>query len=395
MSDATETVGDGTEHLERWHGRGWLLLLWVTVAVATFSSDGADRPPLVLGTTGLAVATAALLGGGTLVFLPVTRRFGPWARVVTAVVALVGWSVLMFTGDRWSLVTFAVYAVCYSFGTRLGLILAAYVSVIWGVALLAFGAPEWALVMPFGVFAVSSILAITIHRIAELNANKAELISELRATQRDLVDAERTKGVLAERTRMAAEIHDTLAQGFTSIVLLSRAGLRSGDATEALKSIEETAQENLGDARRLIEAVRPPELGAGSLTMALKRQLDSALPESVDRNFAVEGEPRPLNGTVEVTVLRAAQEALLNIRTHAKADRVDMTLRFTDDTVSLDVRDNGVGFTPGEVTDRGELTGGQGLMLLRRRAESLSGRLTVASPGRGSLMSLMLPVAES
>ncbi|MDH5521300.1 MAG: histidine kinase, partial [Acidimicrobiia bacterium] len=237
-----------------------------------------------------------------------------------------------------------------------------------------------------------------------LNERKSELISELRATQRELVDAERTKGVLAERTRMAAEIHDTLAQGFTSIVLLSRAGIRSGDATQALKSIEETAQENLADARRLIEAIRPPELGAGSLPMALERQLDSVLPDEVDRHFAVEGEPRALNGAVEVTVLRAAQEALLNIRTHARADRVDMVLRFSEESVTLDVRDNGVGFTAGEVADRGDLTGGQGLALLRRRAESLSGRLdlgpggsngTSRGAGRGSHVSLTLPVIGS
>ncbi|MDH4280329.1 MAG: histidine kinase [Acidimicrobiia bacterium] len=403
MSEETGTNVDGTDRLERLHGRGWILLLWLTGAVAAVVSG---RPRFFDGPLDTALfvgAVAVLLIGGSLVFTQTALRVR-WGRLAAAGVALTAWTVLMMVDDRWSIATFAIYALCYSFGRRLSLLMAAYVSIVWAAAMLRLNAPVWVVVMPLGVFTVSSILAVTIERISELNERKSELISELRATQRELVDAERTKGVLAERTRMAAEIHDTLAQGFTSIVLLSRAGIRSGDATQALKSIEETAQENLADARRLIEAIRPPELGAGSLPMALERQLDSVLPDEVDRHFAVEGEPRALNGAVEVTVLRAAQEALLNIRTHARADRVDMVLRFSEESVTLDVRDNGVGFTAGEVADRGDLTGGQGLALLRRRAESLSGRLdlgpggsngTSRGAGRGSHVSLTLPVIGS
>jgi len=393
VSDANGTM-ESTEGFGRWHWLGWVLLLWFTVAVAAVVSN---RPQVFDGRLDTALfvfAVFLLLCGGSLLFAPPFERLSVRIRYAVAAATLGVWTALVLLDDRWTLTLFALYAICFSFGVRLGLPLAAYVSMVWAAAMLLTDAPLWAVVMPFGVFSVSSILAVTIQRISELNIRKSELITELRATQRDLVDAERTKGVLAERTRMAAEIHDTLAQGFTSIVLLSRAGMRSGDATEALKSIEETAQENLADARRLIEAIRPPELGAGSLPMALERQLDSVLPESMDRRFTVEGEPRSLNGAVEVTVLRAAQEALLNIRTHAKADRVDMVLRFTDRSVGLDICDDGVGFANGEVTDRGELTGGQGLGLLRRRAESLSGHLEVGpAADRGSLISLTLPVA--
>lgn len=404
MSD-DDTGLDDTDRLENWHWLGWVLVLWTTVAVAVVVSD---RPQVFDGPPDTALFTAAvmlLLVCGSLSLSNVGQRLDVQIRFAVAAVALGAWTALMLTDQPWSIALFAIYALCFSFGLGVGLSMAAYVTVVWAVALFTIGAPLWAAVMPLGVFVVSSILAVTIHRISELNLRKSELISELRATQRDLVDAERSKGVLAERTRMAAEIHDTLAQGFTSIVLLSRAGMRSGDTTHALKSIEETAQQNLADARRLIEAIRPPELGAGSLPVALERQLNAALSDDVERRFVVEGEPRSLNGAVEVTVLRAAQEALLNIRTHAHADRVDMMLRFTDDAVTLDVCDNGIGFTAGAVADRGELTGGQGLALLRRRAESLAGRLTVgpAAPassrapaddgGPGSLVSLTLPVA--
>ena len=396
MSD-DETGFDHVGRFEDWHWLGWVLVLWVAVAVAAAVSD---RPQVFDGapdTVLFAVAVVLLVACGSWALSEAGQRLDVRIRLALAVVALGAWTGLMLVDQPWSVALFAIYALCFSFGVRLGLVLAAYATIVWAVALFSFGAPLWGAMMPLGVFVVSSILAVTIQRISELNQRQTDLISELRTTQRDLVASERTKGVLAERTRMAAEIHDTLAQGFTSIVLLSRAGLRSGDAAEALKSIEETAQENLGDARRLIEAIRPPELGAGSLSMALQRQLDAALPERVTRAFSVEGDPRPLSGAVEVTVLRAAQEALLNVRTHAHADAVDMVLRFTDESVTLDVRDDGIGFAPGEVNDRGDLTGGQGLQLLRRRAESLAGRLDLGpgGNGRGSLLSLTLPATAA
>ena len=95
-------------------------------------------------------------------------------------------------------------------------------------------------------------------------------------------------------------------------------------------------------------------------------------------------------------LLRAAQEALRNIDTHAKADHVHVTLSYLGDTVVLDISDDGVGFEPGDVHDRGALTGGQGLATLARRAEALGGTLQIESTaGRGTTVSLHLPVETS
>ena len=394
MTDTSDVPAQND--LERRHAIGWM-----TVAVIAYliSFAVADRPTVsgrpTVDLAVFALASAAFVVGAAVVFLQPFKSFSSTVVLIAAAMSVAGWTVLILTDDRWAIATFAIYAVCYSLGIQRGVWLAGFVSVAWGLALVTAGSPGWAVVMPLGVFVISSILATTIDRISGLNQRQTELIAELRSTQRDLVASERSKGVLAERTRMAAEIHDTLAQGFTSIVLLSRAGMRTGDATESLKSIEETAQSNLADARRLIEAIRPPELGTGSLSHALQRQLDSVLPATVKSVLTVDGDPRPLSGAVEVTVLRAAQEALLNIRTHAEAERVELGLAYDEASVTLTAADDGIGLEPGSVHDRGDLTGGQGLMLLARRAESLSGALQVTSPDEGGTrMVLSLPIGQ-
>jgi signal transduction histidine kinase len=234
------------------------------------------------------------------------------------------------------------------------------------------------------------------YRAEVLNDEQAALIDQLQATRAELAESERSKGVLEERARMAGEIHDTLAQGFTSIVLLSRAARRSGATAEQLAAIETTAQENLDASRRLIDAMRPPELEAVSLRDAVGRHVSSAAGNGFVTDFDVVGTPRPLPGAVEVTILRATQELTANVVAHANAERMDVNLSYLDDVVVLDVRDDGVGFARGNVSDRGSLTGGQGLDALCRRAESLGGQLSVAAGADGgSALSLVLPAGAT
>lgn len=192
---------------------------------------------------------------------------------------------------------------------------------------------------------------------------------------------------------MAGEIHDKLAQGFTSLVLLARAGRRSTDLDGALAAIEATAEEHLEQARRIVAATDLDEFEGTSLREAIDRHVATAVPEGVTTEFRVVGTPRRLTGDIEVTLLRATQEALRNVVAHAGASNVEVTLSYLGDSVALDVRDDGVGFVAGQVTDRGTLTGGQGLETLSRRARALSGELTVESgENRGSVVSLLLPI---
>ncbi|MET9513549.1 sensor histidine kinase [Streptomyces sp. NPDC002994] len=223
---------------------------------------------------------------------------------------------------------------------------------------------------------------------------RRELIDELLATREDLAAAERTAGTLAERERLAREIHDTLAQGLSSIQLLLRAAERTlpvGDPAAAhVRQAREAAQDNLAEARRFVRALTPPDLEHGSLPAALER-LCAATPGLAVR-FAVSGTPVKLPTPYEVALLRIAQSALANTVRHAGAARAEITLSFMDTSVALDVVDDGVGFDP-LAARAARAGGGFGLPAMRSRARSLGGMLSVESaPGQGTAVAITLPL---
>ncbi|WP_341870247.1 sensor histidine kinase, partial [Streptomyces albidochromogenes] len=222
---------------------------------------------------------------------------------------------------------------------------------------------------------------------------RRELIDELLATREDLAAAERTAGTLAERERLAREIHDTLAQGLSSIQLLLRAAERvlpAGDPAAAhVRQARETAQDNLAEARRFVRALTPPGLEHDSLAAALER-LCAATPGCAVR-FGVSGTPVRLPTPYEVALLRVAQSALANTVRHAAATRAEITLSFMETSVALDVVDDGAGFDPS--APRPGSGGGFGLPAMRARARTLGGTLSVESaPGRGTAVAITLPL---
>ncbi|MEU6221182.1 sensor histidine kinase [Streptomyces sp. NPDC047022] len=226
---------------------------------------------------------------------------------------------------------------------------------------------------------------------------RQELIEELIATRAELADAERAAGVLAERERLAYEIHDTLAQGLSSIQLLLRAAQRLlPEGSEAAPHIEQArsaAQDNLAEARRFVRALAPPGLEGGSLTGALRRLCAPATAAvgAPKVAFSVSGTPVELSTAYEVALLRIAQSALANTLRHAGATRVEITLSFMETAVALDVVDDGSGFAPEAV--RRDTEGGFGLPAMRARARSLGGSLTVESaPGEGTAVAVTLPL---
>ena len=375
--------------------RDWSAIIWIAVTIVTFCIAAVvayeanfESPWATANSILPAVVFIASLAFLAAPFLKLPARL----QVAAAAVAFGGWAVILFDDDRWTILNFTMYAIAFSFGRFSSLWLAGFVSVVWGAVWLVNSAPLWTLVIPIGAFGVGVLMFETMLRASVRHDEQANLIQQLTEAQNELAASERAKGVLEERARVASEIHDTLAQGFTSIVLLSRAAQRGGDITDGLSAIEHTAQENLEAARRLIEAKKPSELEGRTLADALELHRATCLSPGVASTFRVVGTPRRLAGPVEVTILRAAQEALLNIETHAEAENVDITLSYLDDVIALDVRDDGVGFSPGCVADRGSLTGGQGLQALERRASSLAGELTIeAMAGGGSVVSVLLP----
>ncbi|MEU4996085.1 sensor histidine kinase [Streptomyces sp. NPDC021622] len=221
---------------------------------------------------------------------------------------------------------------------------------------------------------------------------RRELIDELMATRAELAAAERTAGTLAERERLAREIHDTLAQGLSSIQLLLRAAGRvlpaGSPAAPHIEQARTAAQDNLAEARRFVRALSPPDLEHGSLAAALERLSTSSHGTKVQ--FTVSGTPTELPTPYEVALLRTAQSALANTVRHAEADRAEITLSFMDTSVSLDVVDDGRGFDPASAP-RGD--GGFGLPAMRSRARSLGGTLSVESaPGQGTAVAVTLPL---
>ncbi|MFI1167671.1 sensor histidine kinase [Streptomyces sp. NPDC020801] len=232
---------------------------------------------------------------------------------------------------------------------------------------------------------------------------RRELIEELVATRAELAGAERTAGTLAERERLAREIHDTLAQGLSSIQLLLRAAQRAlPDGSPAAAHIEQaraTAQDNLAEARRFVHALTPPDLERGSLAGALERLCAGAAAPPVVR-FTVSGTPAELPTPYEVALLRIAQSALGNTLRHAHAGRAEITLSFMDTAVALDVVDDGIGFVPGAVPATvgpgSAVDGGFGLPAMRSRAEALGGTFAVESaPGQGTAVAVTLPYPDA
>ncbi|GIJ36813.1 histidine kinase [Micromonospora andamanensis] len=233
--------------------------------------------------------------------------------------------------------------------------------------------------------------------LAAANQQLAETVRENEGLHAQLITQAREAGVLDERQRMAQEIHDTLAQGLTGIITQLEAAEqtrdRSADWRRHVDNALALARESLTEARRSVRALRPEPLETARLPDALSELGErwSAL-HGVTANVNTTGTPRPLHPEIEVTLLRAAQEALSNVARHAAASRVGLTLSYMSDIVTLDVRDDGSGF---DVTDRSatpDQDGSYGLTAMRQRVTRVGGQLAVESePGAGTAVSASVP----
>lgn len=225
-------------------------------------------------------------------------------------------------------------------------------------------------------------------RIIEQSQERAALIAELAASRHEVSRLSAAHGALAERERMAREIHDTLAKGFTSLLMLVQAVEAELDhdiagARRHLALMDETARLNLAEARALVAGGAPADLDGASLPDALGR-----LAARHAAQLEVTGPARPLPAGPEVVALRACQEALTNCRRHAGTSAsARIGLDYADDSLTLSVRDDGHGFDPEAAHD------GYGLAGLRARAGEVGGTVRVHSaPGGGTTVTVRLPV---
>ncbi|MBD7958140.1 sensor histidine kinase [Microbacterium sp. Sa4CUA7] len=222
----------------------------------------------------------------------------------------------------------------------------------------------------------------------------AQLQDELARTQRE-------SGAGIERTRLSRDIHDTVAQNLSSIGMIARSARarEAADTDLALTQIESLARQGLGDARRIVNDLTPSELEGSALGDALRRMLERLTEETGIRTDVRIDESVPaLPMAAEVTLLRTAQSALANVRTHASASHVVVSLIDADDAVRLDVVDDGVGFdaTRWDTRRPSRDEGGYGLRAMRARLREVGGNLDVESAvGEGTALSASIPLMNT
>lgn len=373
-----------------WHVAFWVLLAIAVVSRLTESDDAGSGPGDTLLALGLLAAlglTFRLTVGGR------RERVTGRPAVIYLVVAILVTGALCAIDSGLTLLLFIVYPQIWMYtetvAAGIGATVALTLSTLTGFfvhfgfsrdSLTEFG-PELLASLLFSV-----ALGVWISRVVQQSRQRAALIRELESTRAELAEAHHAQGVVAERERLAREIHDTLAQGFTSIVMLAQTARRNPE-TSVLETIEDVARENLAEARALVAAFTPVPLDDATVHEAIGRLGDrfareTGLPVRVE----VQGDPVVLGRAAEVVLVRAAQEALSNVRRHARATRVVVRLSYSGDGAAIEVDDDGVGFDP----DRG--TAGFGLAGMRGRAADVGGAVEVASaPGRGTQVRVRVP----
>ena len=388
--------------------RGWDLAFYALTAITAVSLltvRGATTAELLWGLGGLALLAATYATVGRRAALSGDRDLVALYLTVLVAVAVV----ITYTNPTGSLLLFVAYSQTWYFvETR-----RAGVAVTTVLTVLLFGA----IAVREGVgpgpgllnLAVESAVALTfatllglwITYVAEQSEQRAGLLEQLEAAQAELAQVHHAAGVVAERERMAREIHDTLAQGFTSVIMLTQtavADLRRDDRAAAvarLELAERTARDNLAEARALVAAFSPVDLDGVTVAGALERLARRFEDET---GVAVElvlpdTELRVARDT-EVVLLRTAQEALTNVRRHAQAQQVRLRLTQAADDgagpggqVVLEVVDDGDGIPAGA-------TEGFGLRGMRDRVAAEGGQVDLTSPAEGgTALTVRVPAA--
>ena len=231
-----------------------------------------------------------------------------------------------------------------------------------------------------------------IRELAQGNRRLEESMAENAVLHARLVEQARAAGVEEERRRLAGEIHDTLAQGLTAIVAqleaAEQARHRPEEWSRHLTQARSLARSSLTEARRSVRALRPEQLENATLAEALGELTSGWSQQSgIAAELETAGTATRAPADTDAALFRVAQEALTNVSRHAKASKVRLTLTYLDDTLLLDVADDGVGFEPA-----GD-SGGYGLIGMRQRLARVGGALTVEStPGYGSTLNAAVPL---
>ena len=381
-----------------------VLLLVVVVRAVRLTGNSSS-----LDIVWAAAATAVIYAAGAL--MPVVKRSAHAAAVWLAVLLAAWlWLVILTPDAVW--LAFPLFFLELHLAGRRGLP-AVVVTTLVAVGGSAWHAGGLQVGGVLGPVIGAAVVVATVRGYEALHRESEQrrlLIAELTATRNDLAHAERAAGVLAERERLAREIHDTLAQGLSSIQLLLRAAERTihpdpDTARQQVITAREAAVANLAEARRFVHDWTPPDLESGSLRHALEQLCQRTTASSgIPVDLTVSGTVVPLPTGHEVALLRVAQQAVANAIQHADAHRIHLTLSYMDTEIVLDAVDDGRGFdsaysgampTPNGTRDGsdGHSARGFGLAAMRARAAALHGTLAIESAaGHGTAEAVTLPL---
>ena len=372
---------------------GWHVLFGAMVlAAAVFLGIDGHLGVALVGLAVLVAAYLLLIVRGMYALTP--ARAWAYLFVAYAVVCVLTW-----VDPNALVLLFGVYPQAFLILERRGSIVATVVlTVAWSLVLVAkdgWSAASWGThaFTAVGNVVFALVIGLFIEGLVRESRERKRLLAELREAQDELAAAEREAGALEERERLARDIHDTLAQGFTSIVMLAQAGEAAADRADMDTSkrrfteIQETARDNLAEARALVGALAPPPLAEAGLPDSLTRIVGRFGTETgTAAQITVAGPVRPLASSSEVVALRATQECLSNVRRHASAGHVDVVLEYDEDGATVTVRDDGRGFEADGTAH------GYGLEGLRARVEGVGGVMAVDSaPGTGTTVRVRVP----
>jgi signal transduction histidine kinase len=389
-----------------------LLVVGLTlfVVVRALLADEAGEVPIVV----LSVLLLVWYGAGV---AAAHRTFPTWPRVLWLTGLLALWVALSALTPDAAFLAFPLFFLelhVLPAVVAVPLVGVTFLLSVWGTTT-HLGFEVGSVLGPLIAAGVAVVIGLGYHQMARETRDRQALILDLIATREELAAASREAGSLAERERLAREIHDTVAQGLSSIQMLLHAAERDvADVTtrDRLKLARQTAADNLAETRRFIRELTPPALDAQTLPAALRR-LAAASDEQAAQSgratkvsFTMSGEPVPLPMAVEATLLRIAQSALANVVQHANASRAEVTLSYLGDEIALDVVDDGQGFAADASGGGGAARavgaggggagraggGGFGLTAIAQRVDGLGGSAVVeSSPGDGTAVSVRLP----
>lgn len=343
----------------------------------------------------VALLVGTYLAGGATVAPARRGRRAPLLLWLAAITLL--WAVLVLLRPEAAYLVFPLFFLYLHLLRPVAGVLAVVVTT--AVAILALGlAGTWSIggvVGPLIGAAVALLIGLGYRAFAIESAERDRLLGELVDTRDQLAATEHEAGVLAERARLAREIHDTVAQGLSSIQMLLHAAERAdpdGAGVEHVRLARETAASSLADTRRFIRELTPPQLDDQGLGGALRRlAAEDWSRRGLDVTVRVaDGLDLPMHQ--QTALLRIAQGAVANVLQHAQAGRAGIDLRADGSALHLEISDDGRGFETAETAVTGAARSDSfGLRAIRERVAQLGGTMDVRSaPGEGTVLTVDL-----